>query len=435
MSTSLKRSRTRSKDKADAADAAGLKVMWNSNADNLAKWYAVTNPGTKTAPQNPTHMFGALITAQQYQDFKTNLCMTSAGVAMPDTKIFDKGPDGISGTSDDRWKYRVASISDNTIIFATNYYAPQAIAGNAQANVTLMMSHGQVGSRPYSGLFIDEVNFPGNAPPTCHNPINHGNIGGTSTAYDGGRKLFIKALRDRVSAVYGYTTKVSGNPWNASQYSPEQAEPAIALDFIYSESGGGQHAFTLAEIENGSRWGAGTQDTRTWGVVPIDRVAVQLPGHRGFDSSYRAGQLVAGRIAWQGGWFGWYGEPDLAETSNAVMLMKAIPNWDNRVGVPTTQRSWNEVTDVYHSPNSHIDNGVTYGRRWTDGKLFVVWNNKAAPVILRPGETVNGVKCVNSMFLETTDCMSHIAVTGTTFKSIILNSATHQLAGYVIPLS
>jgi len=212
----------------------------------------------------------------------------------------------------------------------------------------------------------------------------------------------------------------------------------VALDLIYSESSGGQDCNTLTELQAGPATGCGTQDTRIWGIVPIDRVDVQMAatgGNPEFEAVYKAGQLIAGRIAWQGGWFGFFGAVKLSDSNNATQLLRALPNWDNRVGVPLNQRSWNESTDVYNSPNSHIDNGVAYGRRWTDGKLFVVWKTNTAPVTLRSGESVANVKCVDALFLATSDCASHVTVSTTSPRTIRLNSSANQLKGYVMTLT
>lgn len=421
-------------DKAKAATEAGLKVMFNSNAREGGKWYNFDNPGTEANPGNPTkvnlgngHQF---IDPDLYAEMEKTLCMTDTGVTMEYPYIYQNG----------KWKFHryFASFTDNTIIFVPNHLSAEAITANVNANLRVKNLHEEkAGKKIYHGLYFDETNFPGNNK-SCSNPIN--GKPGDPASYDAGRKIFmrkmIEAFKSAIGSSYGGT---SGNVWRISNYDPEhQTDPEIALDVYYSESSGGPDCDTLAELISGPATGCGSQNSTTFGVIPKALVDVQMAptgGNPEFETSYKAGQLIAGRAAWQGIWFGWFGAVKVPNSNNATQLMRAVPNWDNRLDVPLSSRSWNEAQDIYSSPNSYIDNGVAYSRRWNDGKLFVVWNTNTAPVTLRAGENVTDVKCVNNFFSETTDCESHVTVSTTNPKTIRLNNAANELKGYIITLT
>ena len=418
--------------KANTAVLAGLKVMLSSNADRGGKWYnfKMGAGGTEAAPVNPTQVnigTGNIpITSSLYTELELALCMTSAGASMTFPTIWN-------GSA---WKFSVEEISSISIIFRPNYYKQASIDQNVTSNIrTKSLQEGEAGRPLYTGLYFDETNFPTNFAPACSNP---GNTSSGATAWDAGRKIFIKQLRDAFNAVVvGGSLGVSGNPFRIDQFDPEQNDANITLDFLYSESSGGTDCDSLAELEAGPATGCGTQDTTTWGVVPLTKSDVQLSksgGNPAFDASYRAGQLIAGRAASQSVWLGWFavGPPNvgsLPASNNSTQLLRAIPNWDNMIAA--TSRVWTESTDIYTSSNSRIDNNIAWSRHWRDRtKLFVVRNSGSPTIALAAGQTLVTAKCVDAFFVETSTCFSgFFSQSGTT---ITLGGSVVNGNGYVL---
>ena len=424
--------------KADAATDAGLKVMFNSNANKGAKWYNFRNDGTATVPEIHTLARinigeGTYRTLNQslWDEMEVRLCMTSQGVNMAYPDIWTQALG---------FKYFRYSTSSNTIIFQANYMSQAAVDGNVDSNLRILTFHQDQagGQQIYHGLYMDETGFPGNGNPTCHNPGHSG----SPSDYDPGRKDFIAAIKaEFAAAISGYGGE-SGNVSRFENYDPEHTENsgAYALDFYYSESSGGQECNTLAELEAGAATGCGSQNSATWGIVPTDRADVQIGGTHApndpgpFEASYRAAQLVAGRAAWQSIWFGWFGAIKLPDSNNGVQLLRVIPDWDNMVGA--TGRSWTESTDIYTSSNSYFDDNVAYSWHWQPSRrnhLFVVRHAGDQNITIPSGRTLTSVKTTDDYGIETGTC------TGTTCFSqdgtTIINNATTVDKLYVLYFS
>ncbi len=120
--------------------------------------------------------------------------------------------------------------------------------------------------------------------------------------------------------------------------------------------------------------------------------------------------------AMQGSWFGWYGEDNITRKdaagkyiyTNALQLLRALPNWDNMAGVPvpafedykdTDERKWDG--SAYSSPNSYVSRDAVYSRNPDSGELYVVFTSAEGVVRLRPGEKAVAAFFVNDWFVKT----------------------------------
>ncbi len=168
-------------------------------------------------------------------------------------------------------------------------------------------------------------------------------------------------------------------------------------------------------------------------VVPKSSINVETPGP-GATSRFDFTETLkaAGIAGSQGAWFGAIGET-LNQTqadgtgmpSNALMLLRAIPNWDNLVGA--TGRSWNG--SVYFSSNSYADANVVYSRHGKNGKLFVVFRNTSGVMWLRREESMTSVRRADKLFLEAADGAADLSISG---SQVRLANPAYMNVGYVL---
>jgi len=86
---------------------------------------------------------------------------------------------------------------------------------------------------------------------------------------------------------------------------------------------------------------------------------------------------------------------------------------------------------VYASSNSYADANIVSSRHPKTGKLFVVFRSEAAVLPLRASETVVSVQCVDDIFIEREDCISHLAVNG---SEVRLTQSGRLNNGYIVEL-
>ncbi len=164
------------------------------------------------------------------------------------------------------------------------------------------------------------------------------------------------------------------------------------------------------------------------GLATRDRVGSTEPNEHGFEKI----KEIVGKAGIHGSWFGWFGRFDKSgqgQTNNIQdiprwhQLARAIPGWDNLCGVPLDRRSWDG--DSYSSANSGMSDSVIYSRQPKTRKIFAVFLDGAGFVPLKPGETVAGIKRVDSFFCETEDGSEDVEILP---DRIILKSSRRALA-------
>jgi hypothetical protein len=148
-------------------------------------------------------------------------------------------------------------------------------------------------------------------------------------------------------------------------------------------------------------------------------------------------RLSAAKAAINGSWFAWYGRfggsgdmPDYAniyEVPARLQLIRVLPNWDNLVNIPLTERAWDG--NIYRSPNSYADTNIIYSRHPETDKIFVVFLNTSGKIKLLKNETVRLVNRTNGLFIETQDGSNDIQITD---NEISLINAENAGKGYII---
>ena len=125
-----------------------------------------------------------------------------------------------------------------------------------------------------------------------------------------------------------------------------------------------------------------------------------------------------------GAWYNWFGQFGISGTKMPnfqsitdvyprLKVIRVIPNWDNLLNVPLSQRSWDGA--VYKSYNSYISSDVMYTHHWKNPKkLFAVYNTVNGKIKLRPNETIVSIKNVNGYFEENIDVKNLFKITSKT---------------------
>jgi hypothetical protein len=120
---------------------------------------------------------------------------------------------------------------------------------------------------------------------------------------------------------------------------------------------------------------------------------------------------AAGIGATQGSWFGWYGETSVDKVnsstgqlihSNAMQLLRAIPNWENLAKVPLSSRQYDKTTNVYSSPRSKFSNSVIQGWNPVNNEIYAVFKSTAGQVDLM-GKKIISANFVNPYFSQTSE--------------------------------
>lgn len=132
-------------------------------------------------------------------------------------------------------------------------------------------------------------------------------------------------------------------------------------------------------------------------------------------------RLIAAKAGINGAWYNWFlkfggnnGSMPNFQSITAVYprlkLIRVIPNWDNLLNVPLSQRSWDGA--IYKSSNGYISSDVMYSHHWKNpNKLFAVFNTVNGKIKLRQGETVSSIKDTNGYFEENADVRNLFKIT------------------------
>lgn len=150
-------------------------------------------------------------------------------------------------------------------------------------------------------------------------------------------------------------------------------------------------------------------------------------------------RLYAGKAGVNGSWYNWFGRyggtgdmpafQNISEVYPRLKLIRCVPNWDNLARVPLDKRMWNG--SIYQSSRSFISSDIIYSRHWKTEKLFAVFLTENGVIKLQPGESVVSVKRTDSYFIESTDGISDINISGTEIK---LRSSIGLNNGYIFTI-
>lgn len=274
----------------------------------------------------------------------------------------------------------------------------------------------------YDYVFFDDL--PKN-PGTCLNK----NFGGKGfyPNWKEGQLAFLQRITDAAHSMTGRKKspiKVFGNIW--SPYSDGQsakwyAEKKLRLDHYYFESAGFAPAdFLYGQTANGRdpETGLPAYIPITGGFIPANLISLSTnlntmyayaSGKTELKSTYAFQHFqAAGIAAKQGSWFGWYGETSVDKTdttgafihTNAMQLLRSIPDWENLASVPLSSRQYDKATNVYSSPNSKISNQVIQGVNPANNEMYVVYTNQSGQVDLQ-GKTLQSASYVDDFFKKT----------------------------------
>jgi len=292
-------------------------------------------------------------------------------------------------------KYVVNTLSSNTI---ASYFA-----GN------------------YSALFFDS--FGGAKGPECVNKNIDGQ--GQYDTWGDGRIEFVKRVTEAVHSSNGTVESqkkyVFANIWDPLMPNNEillelYKSGELRLDHYYLESG-------LNIAANGTCLDSMVPAfVGKTGCLPANIVSVDVlyGWYSAISDNYQESMgkyfeqhlYAAGIAATQGSWFGWYGEDNLdnffEENSqlmqvytNDLQLLRAIPNWDNLMGISIGKRTFNKENNSYNSPNSFFSPEVIYSRMPYTGELYVVFVTMDGVLRLEKNEKIIDARFSNFIFEKT----------------------------------
>jgi len=190
----------------------------------------------------------------------------------------------------------------------------------------------------------------------------------------------------------------------------------------------------LVQEESGTEF---IDDSRIYNAglgITKDRVGTTEPNSFGTYEN----RIFAGIAGVNGSWFNWFGRfgmtgdmPNYADPSEVparLQFVRVIPGWDNLIGVPLNQRSWNG--DTYSSPNSRISSHLMYSRfPGESNKVFAVFLDTSEGIQLNSGESVSAIYRTDNLFIESTRGDSDVNISN---GKIFLNSSSNTGKGYII---
>jgi hypothetical protein len=385
-----------SKTRAQAAKAAGLAVLWNSNKE-YPKYVRLNGAATRYNVGSGPLNQGWPVTAQDEANFNQMFCMSQGGLIRPLKDRFYA------------WKRTATEI-----IFFANMQCQETAPLLVEYNRRLFEDHG--GTDIFEGLFIDGVGEPSSTSSYWYLPCSNPCLDTANTYTQ--RQGELEYIRQMEAYFIGHLglDGISGNPWKIPQYMT--AWPTLPLDLLYNENGINLPA--------------------SWGNVPAAAVAVQMPygsassvpgqgGTHPLDADYPTALSILGPAGIKGAWFGWYGESIVEKSTNSTQLARALPNWDNLVGA--TRRTWDAASLRYQSTNSYADPNVIYGRHAKTGKIFAVFQNTQGILLLHAGEVVTDVQRVDAIFQASGDGRSQLVVDG---AQVTMLDTANAGKGYIL---
>lgn len=286
----------------------------------------------------------------------------------------------------------------------------------------------------YDYLFLDDVpRDPGN----CVNKDYGGK--GSYASWKEGQLAFLRQVTDAAHTMTGRqggTIKVLGNIWSpyADVYSAKwYADKSLRLDHYYFESGG----YASADAQYGQKANGTDPETGlpafipvTGGYLPANLMSlgtyiptmysiVDVSTQTDVMNTYLMQHYkAAGTAALQGSWFGWYGETSVDKVdskgklihTNAMQLLRAIPNWENIAKIPLWGRHYDSTTNVYYSTRSKFSNTAVQGWNPVNNEIYAVFRATNGQVYLF-GKKLVAASFVDPYFNKTTeDAMSCLTV-------------------------
>jgi hypothetical protein len=279
-------------------------------------------------------------------------------------------------------------------------------------------------TKNYDYLYLDDLS---RNPADC---VNKGYGGkGSYISWKEGQLAFLQKVTTAAHAMTGRQggqIKVFGNLWSPYA-SPDivkwYTDKKLRLDHYYFESAGYATADLLhGQVANGidPETGLPAFEPLAGVFIPANLVSLCTRNEHMIALSSSAasqGKLndylsehfdVAGVAASQGSWFGWVGETSLDQLgfdgklihSNAMQLLRAIPNWENLAKVPLSSRRFNKFNNVYVSPNSNFNNEVVQGHNPINNEIYVVFMTIAGRADIKV-KNIATASFVNSYFNKT----------------------------------
>jgi hypothetical protein len=278
----------------------------------------------------------------------------------------------------------------------------------------------------FDQMYLDEVV---REQPDCTNK-EYGGWGSFSTWKEGQLyylKLIVQAAHTTVGRL-GHQIKVSGNNWSPYERPHSSiwyANYNLRLDRYIFESGG----YAIQDIQpiyhglstNGKDPETGLPGFLNpgGGYLPANRVTVETkyafhgnPNDTGvIGEAYLMQHYNAAGVAGkQGSWFGWYGESQVDSRNswgalvhtNAMMLLRAIPDWDNIANMPMNNRWYNSSKYSYWSPNNRFNTSVIQGWNPINQTLYAVYIDKSSPIDLNGG-TIKTAYFADEVFNATSE--------------------------------
>jgi hypothetical protein len=278
----------------------------------------------------------------------------------------------------------------------------------------------QIGNYDY--LFLDDlIRTPGD----CVNKDFGGS--GSYGSWKEGQLAFLQKVTDAAHTMQGRKggqIKVFGNIWSpyADTYTAAwYADKKLRLDHYYFESGGYAKEDSLhGQSSNSTDPETGLPAFTPWngiGYIPANLVSVGThittmdslatgQGKQNVLDDYMMQHYVAAGIgASQGSWFGWYGETSVDKVdllgkqihSNAMQLLRVIPNWENLAKVPLSSRHFDKSANVYTSPNSSFSSTIIQSRNPLSNEIYAVFRSATGQLDLQ-GRSIDKASFVNSYF-------------------------------------
>ncbi|MEE9355771.1 MAG: hypothetical protein V3U75_09305 [Methylococcaceae bacterium] len=423
------------------SDYAGLKRIMNFNAGNA--------PLLLTFPGKGTYNFAYSDTAgNSSSDFskRAGVSFDLDGATLEHLKGF-----ACAKSSEYNNFSASSSMADAKRMFQTNWFTGNQFApvANFQSRfiVQKMVEQTITSLRTgfYDQMFLDEV---GRVQPDCFNK-EYGDQGSFSS-WKEGQLSFIRQITEAAQSTNGRKgspIKVSGNIWSPYENDilPKAfASNSLPLDHYYFESGGFAIE-DLGPVKNGlssndydASTGLPIYKNISGGFIPANRVAVETEYtfHGEANDVGAVGERYmmqhfngAGIAASQGSWFGWYGESQVDSRNNrgqlvhthAMMLLRAIPNWENIASVPLSDRWYTKSTYFYWSPNSQFSTSAIQGWNPINETLYVVYMDASGQIDLKGG-VIKTAYFVDEVFNATDESALHC-----------LSSTSHGLASLTCP--
>lgn len=275
----------------------------------------------------------------------------------------------------------------------------------------------------YDYLFFDDL--PRN-PGECLNKDYGGK--GHYSSWKEGQLAFLKTVTETVHAMHGrlgLPIKVFGNIWSPyadADTAKWYANKTLRLDHYYFESGGySRQDLLYGQAANGTdpETGLPAFVLNSGGYIPANLMSLgtKIPSmyalvrdatSEGAEDYLMQHYKAAGIGATQGSWFGWYGETSVNKTNsegklihtNAMQLLRAIPNWENLAVVPLAMRKYDKLKNIYTSPRSKFSNNVIQGWNPVNNEIYAVFRTTTGQMDLL-GKTVVSIKFVDDYFNKT----------------------------------